>query len=121
MDQTSQVYALITNTVTPAALGLVVLAAVAALVISVIRHLKSDVFEEDNANLAANIVRIALVVGFIGLLPRLAIEVKKSVESDPGNAYLSQLAEAAAKNDPHAPWHDDPGYGGGFGGGGGAR
>ncbi|WP_139651796.1 hypothetical protein [Raoultibacter phocaeensis] len=121
MDQSSQVYALITGTVTPAALGLVVLAAVAALVISIIRHLKSDVFDEDNANLAANVVRIALVVGFIGLLPRLAIEIERTVESDPGNAYLSQLMEAAAKNDPDASWHDDPGYGGGFGGGGGAR
>lgn len=121
MDRSSQVYALIANTVTPAALGLVVLAAVAALVIAIVRHLKSDVFDEDNVSLASNIVRIALVVGFLGLLPRLAIEVQRSVESDPSNSYLSTLVEAAGRNDPDASWHDDPGYGGGFGGGGGAR
>lgn len=121
MDRSSQVYALIASTVTPAALGLVVLAAVAALFIAIMRHLKSDVFNEDNVSLADGIVRIALVVGFIGLLPGLAIEVQRAVESDPRNAYLSQLSEAAARNDPDAPWHVDPGYGGGFGGGGGAR
>lgn len=121
MSQSSQVYALIANTVTPAALGLVVLAAVAALVMAIMRHLKSDVFNDDNVSLADSIVRIALVVGFIGLLPGLAIEVQRSVESDPRNAYLSQLSEAAAQNDPDAPWHVDPGYGGGLGGGGGAR
>lgn len=121
VNQSSQVYALIANTVTPAALGLVVLAAVAALVMAIMRHLKSDVFNDDNVSLADSIVRIALVVGFIGLLPGLAIEVRRSVESDPRNAYLSQLSEDAAQNDPDAPWHVDPGYGGGFGGGGGAR